>query len=1032
MKRNFLSCLMFSALIGAGMISVTSCADYDADMAILEGSVIDITDNMTLEDGSKVTFQEMQNAIDELKKKIEDMKSCECEGVDERIQKAIQDALSKLNYTTPEDVAAAIEAAIAAINPGLTEEQVNALINQYHATHKDCQCGDIETLIKNYLEKNKYVTEAQAEAIAKKYHDEHPNSSLTNEDVNNLIATYIANQLADEGTIKKAIDAAIQKALAEYVSCTCKPLTKEDIEKIIEQYRKDHPCYTKEEIETIINNCQTIKNLQTSVTTLEGYLKDYDLTKGTVEERLKALEAAADVAAEALARTNDLTLSIVTLSTRLFDIAKDAADAKVKAENALERIEILEKYFDGYEQDKGMLEKRLSDLEAALEDYKKIEDECTEKCKATMDTKIGELRGAFTGTLEQLDKRLEDVEKDITTIQKAIEDLTDRVTKVENALAHLVTNIELQGSVNPAFGYFALPVGLASNVLIAYYGNNTFGDYDFPTDDDANLVYKDAENLLTAEDIYRLLDCGLTTETIYGGTLVGGTGNAGKLYLTVNPSSVDFDGIEFKLVNSLGEESPVTLGALQHSTDKLTFGQTRAANNGFYEAVATVSEANVNKASFKINSQLTDALKDVAKKKANANISNISQAIYNSFDGFLDAYAVQATWKDSEGAEHTTTSRYGIAATAVKPIGYGFGYGKSFKLPTVTPLSERNIDLNDYIKLPSFDFDFSSLDVDKFANDFKVKIHFSDVWVEADGSIWTNLTMDQYISSNGSIESAPDHLSEEGKYCLVAADGTFGSNIYDFEGGVNPGLVGLTPAQITSVNAMIALLVEDRAQVWSAQLQDGFQNQMMDKLTDLVKSINQVVEDVSSNLQGNLDGKLQDMIDNANNKLNSLLGKTDPFFKSFNSLIEELNDNFFGNGNPNLRLQGHVFYEDAKGYLHPMSTSKAMPTIFTGSGSIELNLTSYTKEILAPAYKKFVAVTNVYKNGKDADSDAALMNALKHANSVESFNEVIDGDRYAVAFDPDHSLNGAVYEIVYSSVDFSGNISQRKYYVKVN
>lgn len=1010
---------MFSALIGAGMISVTSCADYDADMAILEGSIIDITDNMTLEDGTKVTFQEMQDAINDLKKQIEGMKSCECEGVDERIQKAIQDALSKLNYTTPEDVAAAIDAAITAINPGLTEEQVNALINQYHATHKDCQCGDIETLIKNYLEKNKYVTEAQAEAIAQKYHDEHPNSSLTTEDVNNLIATYIANQLLDEGTIKKAIDAAIQKALAEFVGCTCKPLTKEDIEAIIEQYRKDHPCYTKEEIETIIKNCQTIKDLQTAQSTIESYLGTYDLTKGTVEQRLEALEAAADVAAEALARTNDLTLSIVTLSTRLFEIAKDAADAKAKAENALERIEILEKYFDGYQQDKGMLEKRLSDLEKVFDDYKKIEDECTDKCKATMDTKIGELRGAYTGTLEQLDSRLKAVED-------ALKDLTDRVTKVENALAHLVTNIELQGSVNPAFGYFALPVGLTSNVLIAYYGDNLNGNFDFPTLGSKNLVYKEEANWITPADAARI---GLfdNTEEIESGKIVGGTGNAGKLYLTVNPSSVDFDGIEFKLVNSLGEESPVTLGALQHSTDKLTFGQTRAANNGFYEATATVTEENVNKASFKINSQLTDALKEVAKKKGSANISNLSQAIYNSFDGFLDAYAVQATWKDSEGAEHTTTSRYGIAATAIQPLGYGTLYGQSFKLPTITPLSERNIDLNDYIKIPEFNFDFSSLDVDQFKpENIKVEIHFSDVWVEADGSIWTNVHMTEYIKNDGELSSSPDKKVEE-KFCLVDATGTFHGPVYP--DGINP---GLTPDQYKAVNAMIALIVEDRAQVWSAQLQEGFTKQMSEKLGDLVKDVNKVIEDVSSSLQGNLNGKLQDMIDNANNKLNSLLGKTDPFFKSFNSLIEELNDNFFGNGNPNLRLQGHVFYEDAKGYLHPMSTSKAMPTVFTGSGSIELNLTSYTKEILAPAYKKFVAVTNVYKDGKNADTDAALMNALKHANGVEGFNEVFDGDRYAVAFDPDHSLNGAVYEIVYSSVDFAGNISQRKYYVKVN
>ena len=33
-------------------------------------------------------------------------------------------------------------------------------------------------------------------------------------------------------------------------------------------------------------------------------------------------------------------------------------------------------------------------------------------------------------------------------------------------------------------------------------------------------------------------------------------GNAGKVYLTVNPSATDFTGAQFSLVNSLDEESP--------------------------------------------------------------------------------------------------------------------------------------------------------------------------------------------------------------------------------------------------------------------------------------------------------------------------------------------------------------------------------------------------------------------------------------------------------------------------------------------
>lgn len=706
---------------------------------------------------------------------------------------------------------------------------------------------------------------------------------------------------------------------------------------------------------------------------------------------------------------------------------KDNLEAFAKKE-AQQALKDAKAYSDGkYEDAVAFAENKAQEALQAAKNY-------TDVAISNVTTAFEEADNLLQQQINTINNELVTINSTLTSLQMQIDDLTEMV----DALSKFINNIELQGSVNPAFGYFALPMGITSNVLISYYGETNY-DVHFPAIEDEGLVYKEGKNWITEEDAIRLGWNKPYILTYNGGSvLMNEDGNAGKLYLTLNPSNIDFTGTTLKLVNSLGEESPVKLGALKKSYDKLVFGQSRGAQTFFYEAPATLDESKRGTAAFHINKQLTDALEDVAKNKLKADISTLAQSIYNQFNGVLDAYAVQATWNDALG-EHTVTSNYGIAATAAKPLSYSFLAGKSFEIPTITPLSERNIDLNDYIKLPDFSFDLGDLDF-SIDEEFDVRVHFGDIWVSENGdfdfegnwheagSIFTNCYMDEYIKGDGNIKDAPDHMHQQ-KFCLIDADGTFNSQIYDFEGGVNPAKDILSTEQQLAVNAMIALIVEDRAQVWSAQLQEGFERQLVDKIAKLITKINDTLENASMSISGDLSGKLQDMIDNANSKLNSALGKGDKFINQINKVINNVNSLI---ANPNSRLQSVVLYEDGNGTLHPMSTVKATPTFVSGDGAaLELKLTSYSGEILAPAFKKFVAVTNVYRGSETADTNADLMKALNYANSKLNFNEVIDGDHYAVAFCPDKSVKGATYEIVYSALDFHGKISQRKYYVTV-
>ena len=104
-----------------------------------------------------------------------------------------------------------------------------------------------------------------------------------------------------------------------------------------------------------------------------------------------------------------------------------------------------------------------------------------------------------------------------------------------------------------------------------------------------------------------------------------------------------------------------------------------------------------------------------------------------------------------------------------------------------------------------------------------------------------------------------------------------------------------------------------------------------------------------------------------------------------------------------------------------LSSNEAAPTVLDKAAAT-LVPTSFTAEILAPACKKFVAVTKAY----DANGNEDL-NAAKAANAGD-LATVLPGDTRTVQF---NGKSGYTYEITYSACDFFGYIANTKYYVRV-
>ena len=104
-----------------------------------------------------------------------------------------------------------------------------------------------------------------------------------------------------------------------------------------------------------------------------------------------------------------------------------------------------------------------------------------------------------------------------------------------------------------------------------------------------------------------------------------------------------------------------------------------------------------------------------------------------------------------------------------------------------------------------------------------------------------------------------------------------------------------------------------------------------------------------------------------------------------------------------------------------------MPTVLEVANCVVVP-TSYTGELLVPAFKKYVAVTNVFDGDESAqDGCADCIAALEAANSGD-LNKVLAGTTNVVEF---AGKSGYTYEITYSALDYSGKYSNVKYYVTV-
>lgn len=526
------------------------------------------------------------------------------------------------------------------------------------------------------------------------------------------------------------------------------------------------------------------------------------------------------------------------------------------------------------------------------------------------------------------------IDNRFTTIENNYKDL---IASLTDFYSKLVTGVVVQGSESPVTGYVQTPFGLDMSVIGAYYGRTMEG-FEF-----GGKEYK-------------------------SGTLISDSdSNTGLIFVTVNPTNVDPNCIDFKLVDSQGNEAPFKL-TLVNTNRVLKFGVSRGINvnekSGFYALQVKLDAADVDKAKTWTSADAAD-LKDAAKnvlgklrhpKTNSLNIGDIASSIENVFNNRLTRYGVKATWKfkneKGEWVTKSTVSGLNLAATAFKPLSYEFlKDGINVDLPTIPSLESK-------LNLVQYKFNWTP--------------------IEGIENMKTSVTLTipdtENIKINGKVTPSVDIKKEFDKNSGLIKDVKVTIGDIDFSG---------------------------------ATIKVGEKEETYDIVVSM-DEFNRVINDVNNNVE-NMIGGVNDLIDKVNGYVQSIDGQVitrlNNYIKKFEHLLTKSNS----------LLQPTMLYTAQNGnwnQLPNVKTAAAHLKLNGGKASTIFVATSYTGELLAPAYKKYVHV-----NGPEG---ATVTGA--------NINKVIDGNIYKIGFEANKP---GTYEIVYEAVDYSGKTVKRTFYVKV-
>ena len=647
-------------------------------------------------------------------------------------------------------------------------------------------------------------------------------------------------------------------------------------------------------------------------------------------------------------------------SDSAYNTSISLADAIAKEKQAL--IEITNKLETkaDHAADKAALEARINENRRLIDalgekfgDYANL-DAAVAASKAYTDEKVTEAKDVLNQKIEQLRGEDESAREQLKAA------LMEKITANGEAISNEAdARKQLQDNYDMAFDFLinknlnSIAINATENPVLGYFNAAFVGS-----------------QLNLAASFY-----GTAAQNITGWVSQGeflNNGNAGEIYVSLNPTEIDPRCItSLKLVDSQGNEAKgFELGQLQNTSRVLTYGFTKAAAevsaNGFYAIpVKAVDPANDD---FSLNKgELKEAAKNVIAKlqnpkKSSLNLSQIATALYSSVNNKLKAYTVKAEYYlwNPETMELVKKSAvaptYNMAAFAVKPLSFN-------TLKDNQSLKNLGLALDKYM-IPTL-----SDKLGKFMDALDVKVELSE---------------DQQNLNVYTIVALADvtvHYDEATKKAWFVKNGA-------------------------PINGSEIKNVTEVKEITSTDLEGGHVQKVYK-----IKTTDSTIADVVKALNDQLGTKLQpvkEAIQNAANKWDSAI-------QPVNTLLHKINAQI---GNVNELLQPTMLYKNSNtGDWNTLSTLKGkLGTRMIGTGSTVLVATSWTGELLAPAYKK-----SVYVKGNPAGAKVTLMGGKTPAKKIA-------GSTQKVLFT---ATATGPYTIVYEAVDYSGVSVKKEYHITV-
>lgn len=527
----------------------------------------------------------------------------------------------------------------------------------------------------------------------------------------------------------------------------------------------------------------------------------------------------------------------------------------------------------------------------------------------------------------------------IDTLGTQVNSIEEMQNKMKTALDFLVnknlSNIAINATENPVTGYWnAAFLGSQLNLISSFYGvPKADGNEDWG---------------------------------IKGNKVIGENGNAGYIYVSLNPTELDPSFVQVELVNSQGEPAKgFKLGAIENTDKVLTYGYTRATSkNGFYQIPVIASDPQnddfaLDKGSLKEAAKtVLGELKD--PKGNDFDLTKVAAALYkNNLNNKLTAYTVKATYYlyDAELGEYVKKTQvaptYNLAAFAVKPLSFNFGKDNQY-LDKLSGWSMENL------LVPSLSEKLKS-----FANGIKVDVTYEG-----------NKKINVYT-----ILAAPgvkaSEIKADGSVDLCKENGELIQNIPNVSEVTNKTVKTNVNGTTLETNVIVLKSTDD--------------------------SISKVLESVNNSIAKQLD-PIKNNIINAGEKWDNMASKVNTVLKKVYSKI----------GSANRLLEPTILYLDNNKNPNTLSTlGGRLGTRFVGLGSTTLYATSWTAELLAPAYLKSVYVV---------EDGAEITLADGKTSAKTPFN----GTRLIFT-----AKNSGKYTIVYKAVDYSGFEVEKTFHVEV-